>query len=145
MKVVESDSGTALDVDHPHARIAQVLLMEALGTSDHDFMVGLLQQLANAGTEGQKLDASGLNFMLSVVEGAKPADQFEAMLAAQMAVVHMATMTFARRLAKVDSIPQQDSVRHVGPPHVLRQDVSQRPKAPMPKNGRKANTKNPAI
>ncbi len=33
----------------------------------------------------------------------------ETMLAAQMAVVHMATMTFARRLAHVDNIPQQDS------------------------------------
>src|SRR5437016_12164830 len=31
------------------------------------------------------------------------------MLAAQMATVHMATMTFARRLKHVDTIPQQDS------------------------------------
>jgi hypothetical protein len=31
------------------------------------------------------------------------------MLAAQMAAVHMASMTFARRLAHVDNIPQQDS------------------------------------
>src|ERR1700730_15849925 len=31
------------------------------------------------------------------------------MLAAQMAAVHNATMTFARRLAHVDNIPQQDS------------------------------------
>jgi hypothetical protein len=31
------------------------------------------------------------------------------MLAAQMAAVHMATMTFARRLAHVENIQQQDS------------------------------------
>ena len=31
------------------------------------------------------------------------------MLASQMAAVHMATMTFARRLNHVDNIPQQDS------------------------------------
>jgi hypothetical protein len=31
------------------------------------------------------------------------------MLAAQMAAVHMTTMTFARRLAQVENIPQQDS------------------------------------
>jgi hypothetical protein len=31
------------------------------------------------------------------------------MLAAQMAAVHNATMTFARRLVHVDNIPQQDS------------------------------------
>src|SRR5580765_7929448 len=47
--------------------------------------------------------------MLAVVKGVEPKDQVEAMLAAQMAAVHNATMTFARRLAPVDNIPQQDS------------------------------------
>ena len=47
--------------------------------------------------------------MLSVVKGVKPKDQLETMLAAQMAAIHMATMTFARRLAHVDTIQQQDS------------------------------------
>ena len=47
--------------------------------------------------------------MLSIVKGIKPRDQIEAMLAAQMAAVHMASMTFARRLAHVDNIRQQDS------------------------------------
>ena len=47
--------------------------------------------------------------MLSVIKGVQPRDQIEAMLAAQMAAVHMATMTFARRLAHVENIPQQDS------------------------------------
>ena len=55
------------------------------------------------------MDERGLNFMLSVVKGIEPKDQVEAMLAAQMAAVHMSTMTFARRLAHVDNIPQQDS------------------------------------
>ena len=39
----------------------------------------------------------------------KPKDQLEAMLAAQMVAIHMATMTFARRLAHVDTVQQQDS------------------------------------
>ena len=47
------------------------------------------------------------SFMLAVVKGAR--DQVEAMLAAQMAAVHMASMTFARHLAHVENIPQQDS------------------------------------
>jgi hypothetical protein len=47
--------------------------------------------------------------MLSVVQGVKPKDQLEAMLAAQMAAIHLATMTFARRLAHVETIQQQDS------------------------------------
>ena len=48
--------------------------------------------------------------MLSLVKGARPRDQLEAMLAAQMAAVHMSTMTLGRRLAEVDSAPQRDSI-----------------------------------
>ena len=55
------------------------------------------------------VDERGLNFMLAMVKGMEPKDQVEAMLAAQMAAVHMSTMTFARRLAHVENIPQQDS------------------------------------
>ncbi len=76
---------------------------------DLDFLNGLLKQLANVGSQGKSLDESELNFMLAVIKGVEPKDQVEAMLAAQMAAVHMAMMTFARRLAHVDNIQQQDS------------------------------------
>ena len=52
--------------------------------------------------KGQAPDEDGTNFMLAVVKGIEPRDQVEAMLAAQMAAVHNATMTFARRLAHVE-------------------------------------------
>jgi hypothetical protein len=60
----------------------------------------------NARANGRQ---AGLNFVLSLVKGVGPKDQVEAMLAAQMAAVHNATMTFARRLAHVENIQQQDS------------------------------------
>ena len=66
-------------------------------------------QLAGASTRGENVDEETLNFMLSVMKGIEPRDQLEAMLAAQMAAVHVASMTFARRLAQVENIPQQDS------------------------------------
>ena len=47
--------------------------------------------------------------MLAVIKGAEPKDQLEAMLAAQMAAIHMATMRFARQLSQVENLPQQDS------------------------------------
>src|SRR6516162_6672650 len=56
------------------------------------------------------VDERGLNFMLSVIKGIEPRDQLETMLLAQMAAVHVASMTFARRLAHGKTIPQQDSV-----------------------------------
>ena len=95
--------------DHPDAKIGTVRLMEAIGTGSFEVLDGLLSQLANAGSQGPKPDERGINFMLSVVEGIAPKDEVEAMLATQMAAVHMASMTFARRLAHVDNIPQQDS------------------------------------
>jgi hypothetical protein len=72
-------------------------------------MNGLFSQLANAASHGCQIDEETFNFMLSVVKGLKPKDQLQTMLAAQMAAIHMATMTFARRLAQVETIPQQDS------------------------------------
>jgi hypothetical protein len=71
--------------------------------------VGLLTQLANASSKGGEADESGLNFMLSVIKAIEPKDEVETMIAAQMAAIHVATMTFARRLSNVENIPQQDS------------------------------------
>jgi hypothetical protein len=70
--------------------------MRACGTADFDFFDGLTLQLVNA-SKGQGSTEKTVNFMLSVVKGVEPRDQIEAMLAAQMAAVHMASMTFARR------------------------------------------------
>ncbi len=109
MKVTKNDGVARIEVDHPTPAVGLALLMNALGTTDPSFLDGLLGQLANAGTHGRNVEEREFNFMLSLVIGVEPRDQVEAMLAAQMAAVHMATMTFARRLAHVDNIPQQDS------------------------------------
>jgi hypothetical protein len=109
IKAVKADGRLVLRPDHPDETTGHLLLMEALGTTDSDFATELVSQLANAGSKGSEIDEQGINFMLSIIKGIKPRDQIEAMLAAQMATVHMATMTFARRLAHVDNIPQQDS------------------------------------
>jgi hypothetical protein len=109
MKVNGPADKTMLTYDHPDSAIGQVLLMEAIGTADYDFFFGLLQQLSNSSSRGGKVDERLLNFMLSVVKGIKPRDQIEIMLAAQMAAIHEAIMTFTKRLAHVETIAQQDS------------------------------------
>jgi hypothetical protein len=106
---VLNEKGTRISPAHPDQVTGQVLLMDALGTADIDFYGGLIAQLASAVLRKGQIDEHSLNFMLSVVKGIEPKDQVEALLAAQMAAVHMATMTFARRLAQVKEIPQQDS------------------------------------
>ena len=109
MKVTNKKGVTQIGVAHPDPGIGQALLMEAIGTADLDFADGLIRQLADAERRGYKVDERALNFMLAMIKGIEPRDQIEAMLAAQMAAVHNATMTFARRLNNVDNIPQQDS------------------------------------
>src|SRR5262245_56729669 len=109
LKVLNEKQGVRVLPDHPDRSAGQVLLMDALGTADLDFYHGILHQLVNAGSRGAQIDERGLNFMLSVVKGIQPRDQIEVMLAAQMAAVHMASMTMAQRLGQVENIPQQDS------------------------------------
>jgi hypothetical protein len=109
LRVDEAGKTPTVKVDFPNQETGWTLLANALGTGDKDFTNGLIRQLINAGTKGQDIDCSGPNFMLSVIQGIGPKDEVEAMLAAQMAAVHMATMTFARRLAHVENLPQQDS------------------------------------
>jgi len=106
---IETENGVRVSIDHTDKRLGLNLLMAAVGTTDVDFFNGLIGQLVVAGSKNGKPNEDELNFMLSVVKGAEPRDQFEAMLAAQMAVVHTQTMSFARRLANDGSIHQQDS------------------------------------
>ena len=90
--------------DHPDHETGRLMMMNALGTIYPDFANGLISQMLNAGTQGQKYDGKGPNVMLAVIQGVAPRDEVEAMLAAQMAAVHMATMTFARRLAHTNHV-----------------------------------------
>jgi hypothetical protein len=83
--------------------------MAGLGTNDLNFFNGLIGQLVDAGTKNGRPAEDQVNFMLSVIKGVEPRDQTEAMMAAQMAAVHMQTMAFARKLAHAQYIDQQDS------------------------------------
>jgi hypothetical protein len=109
LKVTKAREAVRVEVDHPDVSTGGHLLMGALGTTSPAFFDSLLHQLVNASHKGQEPNERDLNFMLSVVKGIEPKDEVEAMLAAQMAAVHMASMTFARRLAHVENLPQQDS------------------------------------
>jgi hypothetical protein len=109
LKVSKKGRVAEVSLDHPEPSTGQLLLMHALGSTEPDFVNGLLTQLANASSNGRETNESGLNFMLSVVKAIEPKDEVETMLAAQMAAIHVATMTFARRLLNVETIPQQDS------------------------------------
>jgi hypothetical protein len=94
-----------LSADCPDEAAGHIRVMKAIGTLDPDFYATLISQLANIAAG----DEQALNSMMAMIKGIEPRDQMEAMLAAQMAAVHMATMTLARRLAQADIIQKQDS------------------------------------
>jgi hypothetical protein len=102
-------NGANISADHPEPAIGHALLADALGTGDLDFAAGLLTQLTDVSRSGKVATKQELNFMLSLVRGINPRDETEALLAAQMAAIHNATMVAARRLNHVETIPQQDS------------------------------------
>jgi hypothetical protein len=104
---------TSISADHPKPAIGCSLLTDAFGTGDYEFAKGLLAQVADVARSGKVLTNDELNFVLSVVHGINPRDETEALLAAQMAAIHNATMIAARRLARVDTIPQQDSASNM--------------------------------
>lgn len=98
-----------IKINGSNVKIDETTARKSFGSSDADFISGLVHQLVNIGSPGKTPDEKGTAFVASIVRGVEPKDQIEAMLASQMAAVHLATMTFARRLAHVENIPQQDS------------------------------------
>jgi hypothetical protein len=109
VKVLNGNELTSFSLDHPDSAVACELLAEALGTASWDFVSELIQQLAYTGSRGRRVDAAVLNFMLDVVKGAKPKDELEALLAAQMAVVHLRFMTFGMQLNQAATLAQQSN------------------------------------
>jgi hypothetical protein len=81
MKVSKKGRVAQISLDHPEPSLGQILLAQALGTTEPDFF----NQLANASSRDGEPDESGLNFMLSVMKGIEPKDEVETMIAAQMA------------------------------------------------------------
>jgi hypothetical protein len=114
LKVQYDGNSKTISPDHPDYVTACELLMEALGTADVDFVDGLVDQLIAVSSHYGAVNESQLNFMLSAIKGIKPNDHQEAMLAAQMALVHMVTMRFGCRLAKTeDPLEQESTVREI--------------------------------
>ena len=86
-----------------------ILMMTDLATVDQAFFSGVTGQIAEIGSHSQRIDEANSNFLLSVVRAVQPKDELETLLAVQMGAIHAATMMMARRLNRVENIPQQDA------------------------------------
>jgi hypothetical protein len=87
-------------------------LRDALGTSSAAFVDVELARLMTIFRDREGvIDGSAVNAALAVIDGIKPQNETEAMLALQMAATHALTMKFSARLysGAIETIPQQDS------------------------------------
>ena len=69
-------------------------MLKSFGITDKNFIAPLYSQLINADALGHE----GLEFAAAVIKGVAPNDLLEAMLAAQMAVMHRTSMNFVRQV-----------------------------------------------
>ncbi len=100
----------AASQDHPKETEDFGPLMKLLGTTDAHFAQGLFGQLFNASArENNRFDGDELFFSLAVIKSAKPNDEPGAMQLAQMALVHAAVVRLAGRLARAQTLQEQDS------------------------------------
>lgn len=106
---MDDDNCCTVLFDHDDQSLAHTLAMYDVGTGDAEFINGILRQVTALGAPGKQISEETTNFALSVIRSIEPENEVEAMLAAQMAATHLATMTMAGRLNRIDNIPQQDS------------------------------------
>jgi len=100
LKVEDVGIFKSVSIDHPDYLTARELLMEALGTADVDFVSGLVDQIVAVSSLRGDITECQLNFALSAIKDIKPNEHLEAMLAAQMALIHMTVMSLGWRFAK---------------------------------------------
>ena len=103
------DGAAQVTFDHAARAVALPIVMESLGTADEDFTNGLLMQLIRLSWDGASVNEQDFRFLLATVAGVEPKDEVEAVLAAQMAAVHNATMASARQLKMAETSQQRET------------------------------------
>lgn len=97
--VTAADGKEHVELDHPDFQTGYRVLAESLGISDGNVLSGFLRDIWLIGQIGDKVDIARANYVLGIVRGINPQDQVEAMIGAQMAAVHLATMRYAALVA----------------------------------------------
>ncbi len=89
-----------VSVDHPDQHMAHKLIADAINSGDMSFVYGLMLDISGLGCgQGGMLNMERASYGLSIAAGIKPRDSVEAMLAVQMAAIHMATVKAASNLS----------------------------------------------
>jgi hypothetical protein len=112
VSLAASGEGNTLVIDPSHAdRLGwQNQLLDAFGTPSQEFTNFALRQLANALNErGTRIDAERLNAGLAIVDGLRPENETEALLAVQMVAAHNTAMECLERARRAETLLQFES------------------------------------
>jgi hypothetical protein len=107
-----ADAVMEISPTHSDGQGWRTRLEDALGTASPEFVDAELVRLMIAFRDRAGIiDARAVNAVLAVVDGLKPQNEIEAMLALQIAATHALAMKFSARLysGAIETIPQQDS------------------------------------
>src|SRR4051812_29024771 len=102
------EGGTLIVDPSHHDRLGwQNQLLDAFGTPSDDFTNFALQALGNAlAPRGKGVDAVRLNAGLAIVDGIRPTNETEALLAVQMAAAHTLAMECMDRMRRAEMLQQ---------------------------------------
>jgi hypothetical protein len=88
-------------------------LRQNISADSEHFLQGIMRQVLDLCSHNGQIDEEQLNFVFSIIQGSRPKNQTESMLAAQMAVVHCATMNFSRHLKNAVTPEESNSLGNV--------------------------------
>jgi hypothetical protein len=108
LKIEKTKAGVSVTLDHPGLETGTALWMDAIGTTDGPFLSALMFQLATLTQSDGEFSEARLNQAFALVCGIAPQDPVEGMLAAQMAAVHTATLTYARHTANANTYMESE-------------------------------------
>ena len=105
-----TDVVSLIQGDSAAAKVAaSAVFIDAMGICEEDFASWYLNQIIDVAKPGARADEKATNAILAGIAAMRPRDEAEAMLIAQMIATHELAMIFARRLKRIENIPQQDS------------------------------------
>lgn len=112
IKITANEAGKLTEIgaeDGDHKTLIEHLQI-AFGTRGMSFPLSMLNQvIRQCRLSNGEVDRTRVNAILAVVDGAKPANEMQAMLALQMALTHVIAAQLLDRAARAEHIRQCDS------------------------------------
>jgi hypothetical protein len=96
---MKESAGGHITPQYPDKQVAYALLMRALGTSDADFLQGILDQLVEICFAKRGNRIQDVNFIIGVMKGVQPKSQTESLLGLNVGAIQLEVSRAFRELS----------------------------------------------